>query len=78
MVKRILENPRYLGKDGFPRLISDEDYRAVDRQRAGKTGYVPCPAQHPAHSEKGRVRPVRSPYAPGRQKPPASVDLPEP
>lgn len=52
MVKRILENSRYLGKDGFPRLISDEDHRAVDRQRAGKTGYVPCPASIPPIRKK--------------------------
>lgn len=52
MVKRILENPRYLGKDGFPRLISDEDYRAADRQRAGKTDYAPCPASIPPIRKK--------------------------
>lgn len=47
MVKRILENPRYLGGDGFPRLVSDEDYRAVDCQRRDKTGYTPCPSSIP-------------------------------
>ena len=47
MVKRILENPRYLGQDGFPRLVSDEDYHAVDRQRRDKTGYTPCPSSIP-------------------------------
>lgn len=48
MVKRILENQRYLGQDGFPRLISDEDYHAVDRQKADKASHTPCPASiHP-------------------------------
>lgn len=44
MVKRILENKRYLGQDGFPRLVSDADYRAVGHQKADKASHVPCPA----------------------------------
>ena len=50
MVKRILENPRYLGQGGFPELISNEDYRAVGCQKADKTGYTPSPAS---------IRPIR-------------------
>ena len=43
MVKRILENGRYLGTDIYPRLVSDEDFLAVQLQREDKTDYVPCP-----------------------------------
>lgn len=42
MVKRILENQRYLGQGGYPRLLSEEDYHAVSCQRSQKTGYAPC------------------------------------
>ncbi len=45
MVKRILENGKYLGTDLYPRLVSDEDFLAVQLQREDKTGYyAPCPA----------------------------------
>ena len=44
MVKRILENGRYLGTDVYPRLISDDEFLAVQLQRADKTDYSPCPA----------------------------------
>lgn len=44
MVKRILENGKYLGTDIYPRLISDEDFLAVQLQRVDKTDYAPCPA----------------------------------
>ena len=44
MVKRILENGKYLGTDGYPRLVSDEDFLAVQLQREDKTDYAPCPA----------------------------------
>ncbi len=45
MVKRILENGKYLGTDFYPRLVSDEDFLAVQLQREDKTGYyIPCPA----------------------------------
>jgi len=45
MVKRILENGKYLGTDIFPRLVSDEDFLAVQLRREDKTGYyTPCPA----------------------------------
>lgn len=44
MVKRILENGKYLGTGGYPRLISDEDFLAVQLQREDKTDYAPCPA----------------------------------
>lgn len=44
MVKRILENGRYLGTDVYPRLVSDEDFLAVQLQREDRTDYAPCPA----------------------------------
>ena len=44
MVKRILENGKYLGTGGYPRLVSDEDFLAVQLQRVDKTDYAPCPA----------------------------------
>ena len=44
MVKRILENGKYLGTDIYPRLVSDEDFLAVQLQREDKTDYAPCPA----------------------------------
>ncbi|MDE5885388.1 MAG: recombinase family protein [Oscillospiraceae bacterium] len=36
MVKRILENEKYLGKDGFPQLISEEIFQAVNQKRVKK------------------------------------------
>jgi len=45
MVKRILENGKYLGTDLYPRLVNDEDFLAVQLRREDKTGYyTPCPA----------------------------------
>lgn len=44
MIKRILENGKYLGTDGYPRLVSDEDFLAVQLQREDRTDYAPCPA----------------------------------
>lgn len=41
MVKRILENTRYTGADNWPRLVSDEDYAAAQRQREGRNTYAP-------------------------------------
>ncbi len=52
MVKRILENPRYLGQHGFPPLVSEEDSRAVRRHRAKKTRYAPCPVSIPPIRKK--------------------------
>lgn len=44
MVKRILENRKYLGTGLYPRLVSDEDFLAVRLRREEKTDYAPCPA----------------------------------
>lgn len=42
MVKRILENGKYLGTGVYPRLVSDQDFLAVQLQREDKTDYTPC------------------------------------
>ena len=44
MVKRILENQKYLGADGYPRLVADEDFLAAQHLRQDKSTYAPCPA----------------------------------
>ena len=44
MVKRILENGKYLGTGIYPRLISDEEFLAAQIQREDKTDYAPRPA----------------------------------
>ena len=43
MVKRILENGRYLGADGYPRLVEDRDFLAVRLRCESQTTYTPCP-----------------------------------
>ncbi len=44
MVKRILENARYTGADGWPRLVTDEDFAAVQLQRTQRNTYAPLSA----------------------------------
>ena len=41
MVKRILENSKYIGADNWPRLVSDEDFAAVQYQRRSRNTYAP-------------------------------------
>lgn len=41
MVKRILENAKYIGAEGWPRLVSDEDFAAVQCQRTRRNTYAP-------------------------------------
>ena len=45
MVKRILENAKHIGEGGYPRLVSDEDFAAAQRQRAERNIYAPLPTQ---------------------------------
>lgn len=52
MVKRILENGKYLGTDIYPRLISDDEFLAAQLQRANKTDYTPCLASIAPVKEK--------------------------
>lgn len=41
MVKRILENTKYIGAGGYPRLVSDEDFAAIQRLRTERSTYAP-------------------------------------
>lgn len=41
MVKRILENTKYIGAGDYPRLLSDEDFAAAQHQRADRNTYAP-------------------------------------
>lgn len=41
MVKRILENEKYIGSDGYPRLVPDEDFSAAHCQRKSRNIYAP-------------------------------------
>ena len=36
MVKRVLENEKYLGTDGYPQLISEEIFKAVNERKSAK------------------------------------------
>lgn len=51
MVKRILENSKYIGADNWPCLVSDEDFAAVQYQRRSRNTYAPLLAG---------IRPIRS------------------
>ena len=37
-IKRLLENPRYAGEDGYPPIINHEQFRAVQEKIQGKSG----------------------------------------
>lgn len=43
MVKRILENTKYIGEGNYPRLVSDEDFSAAQCQRTQRNTYAPLP-----------------------------------
>ncbi len=45
MVKRILENERYLGMDGYPQLVTDEEFLAARLRRGEQNTYAPCPSE---------------------------------
>ena len=45
MVKRILENAKYIGAGGYPRLVFDEDFTAAQDQRGERNTYAPLPAE---------------------------------
>ena len=45
MVKRILENAKYIGEGNYPRLVSDEDFAAAQLLRTQRNIYAPLPAQ---------------------------------
>lgn len=41
MVKRILENDKYIGTEGYPPLVPGEDFAAAQRQRSSRNTYAP-------------------------------------
>lgn len=43
MVKRILENRKYIGADDYPRIIPDSDFLTAQLQRAERSTYAPLP-----------------------------------
>lgn len=43
MVKRILENTKYIGTDGWPSLVSNEDFAAARHQKQERNTYAPLP-----------------------------------
>lgn len=45
MVKRILENAKYVGAGGYPRLVPDGDFAAAQGQRGERNTYAPLPAE---------------------------------
>ena len=45
MVKRILENQKYIGAEGYPPLVSDEDFAAARCQRSDRNTYAPLSAE---------------------------------
>lgn len=55
-VKRLLENPRYIGRDSYPAIVDDEMFQTVQTMIHGKTaGYAPRP-DRPALRLKDRMR----------------------
>ncbi len=50
MVKRMLENERYLGENGYPAIVKAETFMKAQLVRGGKTDYTPCP---------GYIKPIR-------------------
>lgn len=55
-VKRLLENPRYAGRDGYPPILEDGVFRETQSHIRGKTaGYAPG-AERPALRLKERLR----------------------
>ncbi len=52
MVKRILENERYLGEKGYPGIIEHETFMGVQLLRGDKTSYTPCPSYIKSIREK--------------------------
>ena len=41
MIKRVLENIKYIGVGGYPQLVSNKDFIAVQNQRTSRTTYAP-------------------------------------
>ncbi len=52
MVKRILDNRKYLGDGEYPRIIRDEDFLAAQQLKEDKNIYAPCPTKTASIKEK--------------------------
>ena len=55
-VKRLLENPRYTGKDGYPAIIEAEEFDAVQTLIQGKTAGYATTKDRPALHLKPHLR----------------------
>ena len=55
-VKRLLENPRYTGVDGYPAIIGHEAFQAIQRKIKGKTENCSKTEHRPALSLKDYLR----------------------
>lgn len=55
-VKRLLENPRYTGVDGYPAIITEETFRAVQVQIQSKTAACVPMSPRPALRLKEHLR----------------------
>lgn len=53
MVKRILENRRYLGDDCYPQIIGEEEFQRAQQLKTEKNTFAPCPQEIAA--VKGRL-----------------------
>ena len=45
MVKRVLENQKYIGAEGYPPLVSNENFAAARCQRSSRNTYAPLSAE---------------------------------
>ena len=45
MVKRVLENQKYIGAESYPPLVSNEDFAAARCQRSSRNTYAPLSAE---------------------------------
>lgn len=52
MVKRILDNRKYLGDGEYPRIIRDEDFLAAQQLKEDRNLYAPCPTNIAPIKEK--------------------------
>lgn len=52
MVKRILDNRKYLGDEGYPAIIEKETFQQVQLLKEKKTLYSPCPSVIAAAKDK--------------------------
>lgn len=60
MVSRVLENRRYLGENGYPAIISQENFDAANQIKA--TRYIK--GERKENSPKTEQRPIRTIYEP--------------